>query len=395
MRRFLLAAVGLALALGTTGLTFELRDAPSRLSDAEFWRLVTSFSEEGGYFPSDNFVSNETEYQTPIPTLSKAIKPGGVYVGVGPDQNFTYIVGLRPAIAFIVDIRRQNMLHHLIYKAVIEMSPTRADFMSRMFARARPKNLDRNATASTLMAAFLDEPQDPDMSDRILLDVMSRLTAHHRFTLARGDDRIIERVLRIFHAFGPDIAYAQNSGFRAFGGSSVRFSIFPGFADLMTRTDNAGVNHAYLADEGRYRVLREMHMRNAIVPVVGDFAGPKALRSVGDWARRHRSTIKTLYTSNVEQYLFSNGVWREYYANVATMPIDQTSTFIRAFFPSTTASGGIIMRPTDPPQFLGSPFGRNGGFIPSSSLVCRVQDLLGAIEAGAIGSYLDVIAFSK
>jgi hypothetical protein len=294
-----------------------------------------------------------------------------------------------------VDIRRQNMLHHLIYTAVIEMSPTRADFMARMFARPKPEGLAKDASAGALMAAFLDEPADRATSDRVLLDVMARLTAHHKFTLADGDARVIERVLRIFHSFGPNIAYAQNGGFRAFGGTSSTFSFFPGFADLMTRTDNAGVNHAYLADETRYRALREMHLRNAIVPIVGDFAGPKALRSVGDWARRHRANITTLYTSNVEQYLFSNGVWREYYDNVASMPIDDTSTFIRAFFPSTTASGGIILRPTDPPQFFGGVPGAGGGFIPSSSLICRVQDLLDAIESGAIGGYLDVITFSR
>jgi hypothetical protein len=39
----------------------------------------------------------------------------GVYVGVGPYQNFTYISALDPDIAFVVDIRRKNLLHHLLY----------------------------------------------------------------------------------------------------------------------------------------------------------------------------------------------------------------------------------------------------------------------------------------
>src|SRR4051812_26344018 len=91
---------------------------PAGYSDEEFWRMVSDFSETGGYFRSDNFVSNETTFQEVIPDLRRKTKPGGVYLGVGPDQNFTYMVALRPAIAFIVDIRRQNMLQHLLYKAL-------------------------------------------------------------------------------------------------------------------------------------------------------------------------------------------------------------------------------------------------------------------------------------
>ena len=59
-------------------------------------------------------------------------------MGVGPEQNLTYVAAFRPRIAFVVDIRRQNLLHHLWYKAVFELSPTRAEFLSRLFARALP-----------------------------------------------------------------------------------------------------------------------------------------------------------------------------------------------------------------------------------------------------------------
>ena len=93
---------------------------PTKLSDSAFWRLVTDFSESNGFFRSDNFVSNESSYQWVIPDLVRTTKPSGVYLGVGPDQNFTYLVALRPKIAFIFDIRRQNMLTQLMYKALIE-----------------------------------------------------------------------------------------------------------------------------------------------------------------------------------------------------------------------------------------------------------------------------------
>src|SRR5262245_28952159 len=102
---------------------------PDRLTDKEFWKMVTDFSESGGYFRSDNFLSNETGYQSVIPFLRKTVQPGGVYMGVGPEQNFTYLVAVEPKMAFVVDIRRQNMLEHLLYKALMEMSPDRASFL--------------------------------------------------------------------------------------------------------------------------------------------------------------------------------------------------------------------------------------------------------------------------
>ena len=97
---------------------------PAQIGDDAFWRMISEFSEPGGYFRSDNFLSNENAFQFVIPELSKRESPGGVYLGVGPEQNFTYLVALQPKLAFIIDIRRQNMLEHLLYKALIELRRT-------------------------------------------------------------------------------------------------------------------------------------------------------------------------------------------------------------------------------------------------------------------------------
>jgi hypothetical protein len=67
-----------------------------------------------------------------------------------------------------------------------------------------------------------------------------------------------------------------------------------------------------------------------IVPVVGDFAGPKALREIGKWVRERGATVGVYYVSNVEQYLFQNDRWLPFYANVETLPIDSTSVFVRS-----------------------------------------------------------------
>src|SRR5687768_15450061 len=138
---------------------------PQRLDDRTFWMLVTEFSEPSGTFRSDNLVSNETVFQRVIPTLQQTLGPVSAYIGVGPDQNFTYIAGLEPRIAFIVDIRRQNMMLHLMYKALIEMSPTREAFLSRLFSRP-PPNADTNATANVLLDGFSRSDPDPVALER-------------------------------------------------------------------------------------------------------------------------------------------------------------------------------------------------------------------------------------
>ena len=128
--------MGLALFAAAT-LTGAQGKSDS-LSAREFVGLIQDCSEEGGYFFSDNFTSNEDSYLTIVETMKKLGATGGAYVGVGPEQNFTYIAKVRPRIAFIVDIRRQAMIQHLMYKAIFQLAPTRAQFLSILLSRPIP-----------------------------------------------------------------------------------------------------------------------------------------------------------------------------------------------------------------------------------------------------------------
>ena len=107
-------AVMTALVVAASSSLAAAQGLPARLSDQEFWKLITESSEADGFFQSDNLVSNELTMQQIIPELVKGRAPGGVYLGVGPDQNFTYISAMRPRIVFIVDIRRMAMVQHLM-----------------------------------------------------------------------------------------------------------------------------------------------------------------------------------------------------------------------------------------------------------------------------------------
>jgi len=221
------------------------------------------------------------------------------------------------------------------------------------------------------------------------------LERKHGFGLTPDDGDAIRFLLETFYAWGPDITYAPVDFDRPFfAGSGVRLSMFPSFGELATRNDGAGTNHGYLASEANYAVIRNLHTRNLIVPVVGDFAGAHALSSVGGYVEERGATITAIYTSNVEQYLFQNDVWRRYYANVAGLPTDETSTFIRSYFPY---GGRIRMNPLIRNYVPGDGTRAPSLYLypESVSLLSPVRELLAAVGAEQISGYLDVIGISK
>lgn len=338
---------------------------PDKLTDQEFWKLSTELSEDNGYFPSENYVGNELSFQWVIPDLKKAVKPGGVYMGVGPDQNFTYVAALQPKIVFIVDIRDGNMLQLLMYKALIELSADRAEFAAKLFGRVKPAGLKPDATANEILNAVYALPADRAVYTQTVKAITEHLTKTHGFALKAEQIAHLEQIYGFFFAYGPGITYMN-------GNNNGRANQYPTFWDMQVTDDNRGTNHAYMNSAAQFSTIKRMQEANLIVPVVGNFGGSKAIRSVGAWVREHSSVVTTFYTSNVEQYLFQDNIWREYYKNVATLPLDETSRFIRSAF----NMGGF-----------GAPQG-----LRSAQLTCSMQELLAAFSAGKINSYYDVLS---
>jgi hypothetical protein len=367
----ILAALLSLLAAAQFDARVQVVPLPKQVSDAAFWRMIVDFSEPEGLFRSDNFVSNETTYQEVIPELKKRSSPHGVYLGVGPDQNFTYIAALRPRMAFIIDVRRQNMILHLLYKAIIEPSVDRADFLSRLFSRPRPAGLEESSAPKVLFDAYRDVAGDGMLFQKNLQEIEDRLVEEHGFPLTEEDLRSLEYVYRAFFAEGPDLRYSfprQQSP-----------PWFPTYAELLAATDLTGLNHSYLADEPSFRTLREFERNNLLIPIVGDFGGDKAIRAVGQYLTEHGATVNYFYTSNVEQYLFQSDAWRRYYSSVTALPVDENSTFIRAYF-----DAGFLYPP--------------GIVTPDLHSVQRLDSILGlrsAFAAGQIGTYQDVVDRSK
>jgi hypothetical protein len=304
---------------------------PAQLSDAEFWKIVSDFSEPNGYFQYEIVTSNETSYQEVLPDLMKTPRTGGAYLGVGPEQNFTYIAALQPKIAFLIDIRRDMLLEHLMYKAVFEMSADRADFLSNLFSRKRPSQLTAESPVRALFQAYAALPADRTIAEEHLKDIIGRLKTGHRFALSAEDEG---RIRMMYLEFLREGVITFNSSFRS-----------PGYATLMTLTDGAGKNWSYLASEDNYRRVRALQQKNLIVPLVGDFAGPKAIRMTGQYLKDHGATVNVFYISNVEDYIRA---WPTYVGNVASLPINASSTFIRwsPSFSTSLASMETFIRPS-------------------------------------------------
>src|SRR5262245_39696353 len=158
-KRLLLPVCSLAIVLLHVLVpSFTVRPAAeslsSRITDQEYWRLISDFSEPNGFFRSDNLLSNELWFQYVIPDLTRTAKSGRVYLGVGPEQNFTYIAALKPKMVFIFDIRRGNLDLQLMYKALFELSANRAEFVSRLFSRPRPDGLGPTSAVQRIFAAY-------------------------------------------------------------------------------------------------------------------------------------------------------------------------------------------------------------------------------------------------
>lgn len=308
-------------ALRVPSVLPKLETLPSQLTDTQFWQYSSEFSEPDGAFRSDNLLSNETWFQYVIPELNRITKSGRVYLGVGPEQNFTYIAALKPKIAFIIDIRRGNFDLHLMYKALFDLSKDRSEFVARLFSKKPIESLRPQSTASQLFREYAKVETSEAIYKENLRAIQDDLMKAHGFLLLGDDLAGIEYVYHAFYNYGTGITYSSTIG--GFRGRST-------YAQLMAATDASGQARSYLANEENFLFLKDLQRRNLIIPVIGNFGGPKALRAIAKYVKDNQATVSAFYVSNVEQYLIQDNLWRDFCLNATTLPIDSTSTFIRS-----------------------------------------------------------------
>ena len=294
-------------------------------ADTTFARLVERLSEPGGYFSSDNLVSNEASYLHVLGRMREMGIKGGAYVGVGPDQNFSYIAQLRPEVAFLIDIRRDNLLHHLLFKALFDNARNRVEYLCLLTGRAQPSNTRgwNGATVQEIVEYVDVMPPDSiafkESSRRVRESVLQ-----YGVPLSEADLATIRRFHTEFHRWGLDIRYSNRFG--------VPLWNMPAYRQLLLETDLDGEQLNYVAREESFRFVKDMQRKNRIVPVVGDLAGDHALAAIGREISNRGLVISAFYVSNVEQYLMRDGVFDRFATTTAELPFDRRSVIIRSYF---------------------------------------------------------------
>ncbi|MBP6824021.1 MAG: hypothetical protein KA368_20910 [Acidobacteria bacterium] len=302
---------------------------PESLSAEEFSKLSRDFSEEGGTFRSENFTSNETSYLHIVNKMREVGTTGGAYLGVGPEQNFTYIAKTRPKIVFLLDIRRQAIIQHLMYKAVFHTSENPAQFLAKLLSRPLPPKDSKekapaaNASINELLAFFSAATVDEKAYAANLAEIRKLIQEDFKFLLSDNDKSMLEHVYKSFCDEGLAISYRTDGG-GGWGG------YFPTLKEILAGEDLNGKQGNFLAVPEDYEFVRSLHRKNLIIPVVGNFAGKKALTSIADYLKQHAYTVTAFYLSNVEQYLFMDGIHGDFAENVRKLPLTEKSLFIRA-----------------------------------------------------------------
>lgn len=335
--------------------------APS-LTPAQFGDLVARLSEPGGYFPSENLVSNETSYLHVMGGLRQLGTSGGAYIGVGPDQNFSWIAEIRPEIAFIVDIRRDNLLQHLLFKALFERARNRLEFLCLMTGTPEPADVGAwdDADIGDIIAYVDSTKSEPEWMEEILLDVGRRVRSYG-YALDMSDVENIRRIHLAFFEDGLGVRYSNRG----------RFTFYPTWRQLILERDLEGDRSSYLASEDRWRFIKDLQRRNMVVPVVGDLAGPHALSAIGRVAADRGLVVSAFYLSNVEQYLFQQNNFTPFAATVAGLPYGANSVLIRSFF-----------RGRHPLNIQG---------YNSTQILVRIEDFDRNFAAGEYRTYYDVV----
>ncbi|HUK35133.1 MAG TPA: hypothetical protein VLV86_14535 [Vicinamibacterales bacterium] len=357
LKRALLLGVVLVAALATSQL---------RAATQSFAALSEQLSEPNGEFDTDNLISNESSYLHVVPALEQGGVSGGVYIGVGPDQNFSYIARIRPTSAFIIDIRRDNLLLHLLFKALFGASRNRVEYLSVLTGRVAPERLDtwRDASIQKIVTS-VDEAKP--LSPAGLSALEERLRDAIRKTGVNLSDRDLTTIDR-FH--GQFIRDGLSLQFQSTGRPARDY--YPTYRELLLETDGRGRQLCYLASEDDFQFVKGLEARDLIVPVVGNLAGPHALAAIGQEIARRGEKVSAFYISNIENYLFRDGSFSRYVDNVKKLPHTDKSVIIRSLF------GGYQLPESVPGYY-------------STSAIQAINDFLANCGAARCRGYYDLL----
>ena len=326
-----IALFGAPVALGAQGAaTIPAPPATTQVATADdsirdFGALITRLSEPGGYFDTDNLISNESSYLHVIGALERYGVRGGAYIGVGPDQNFSYIARIKPRVAFLIDIRRDNLLQHLMFKALFAKARNRMEYLALWLGKRAPANVDAWRMRSIDdIVAYLDSTSSTQTTAAAARALVLNEVRTMGVTLAAPDFATIERFHQEFIDAGLSLRFTSAGRAPA--------PYYPTLRQLVLEKDREGKQASYLAREADFRVVKDMQRKNLVVPVVGDLGGPRALLAIGTYMKQRGDKLSAFYSSNAEDYVMRDGKFPTYVRSIASLPRDASSVVIRSYF---------------------------------------------------------------
>jgi hypothetical protein len=263
--------------------------------------------------PADNLMTNEDSFPRVCGELARRAPAGGVYVGVGPDQNLTYLAHARVELGFVVDYRRRNLRLHLLHRALLALAADRAGYLSRLTARSL-RDVGKETDGAGLVAAARRAAWDQKQFDREVREVRRYLEPLRIVQEEEWSD------LRTIHArlSGP--------------GVEARFlalPMYPTLGDLITTTDREGRPAHFLAAEGLYATLRSLQCEDRVIPLVGDLGSPGTLGRIGAWLRERSLGVSVVYLSDVEFFLLRGGRYEGLVQGLEALPRLEGAVLLR------------------------------------------------------------------
>lgn len=370
--RALIVGVGL-LAVGGVAATAAAPAQAKKENSPSFAELIERLSEPGGDFGGDNLISNEQSYLRVLPSLARAKTSGGAYVGVGPDQNFSYIAQVKPEITYLVDLRRDNLLLLLLFKALFAEAPTRVGYLCLLTGRPAPERPESwsDAGIDRLIAHVDGTPALPDAEQRKIQQRLDAVMKRFGVPLSGEDLATIAQARAQFVADGLSLSFQVRG--------QPKRSYYPTLRTLLCENDGAGHQLSFLANEAAYQFVRSLQARDRIVPVVGDVSGPRAMRAIAADMTARGLRLSAFYISNVEYYLYRDKTFGRYADNVKLFPRDDRSLVIRSVFPS---GGNRVLVPPVAGHY-------------STSLVQSFEAMLAGIAAGNFKTYRELVLASE
>lgn len=346
-----------------------LEPADRSLSLQEFAALSQKLSEPNGYFDTDNLISNETSYLHVMGKMRQMKINGGAFIGVGPDQSFSYIAQIRPNIAFMVDVRRDNLLQHLLFKALFESARNRIEFLCLFFGKPVPADLKSWDTRSIQeVVAYVDKTaKDTKLFDATHATLQAKIKSYG-VKISDAELATIKRMHLEFFTSGLDLKFTSH-------GRGSRY-YYPNYRDLMLEKDLTGKQCNYLVSEDDFRFMKSLQERNLVIPVTGNLAGTYALKSIAAYLNERGEKVSAFYTSNVEFYLSRGDDFDQFAKSIKLLPRATNSIIIRSYFNGTFGYAH--------PQSVSGYY--------STQLLQTMDSFVKEFSVGGLQSYTDVIS---